>query len=183
MDDRWFEVRFPAEAEICSFSTVSRPALGPTHIPIQWATRALFKLVKRPRREGYHTAPPSAEVINVWSYTSTPPYISYILSSSSIFLSFFTPPLYTRKHTHTRARIYLPLFILSLCCFSFLHFSILFLSIHIAFYASPFLPPFSSAIFYLGVPFYKQICRELSWCSEWLWAWRTGNWDSIPREG
>jgi len=33
-------------------ATASRPALGPTQPPIEWAPGALFPLVKRPGREG-----------------------------------------------------------------------------------------------------------------------------------
>jgi hypothetical protein len=57
------------------FTTVSRTALGPTQPPIQWVPGALFMGVKRPRREAHHSCPPSAEVKNAWSYTSTPQYV------------------------------------------------------------------------------------------------------------
>jgi len=58
-------VRLPAGAimGILLFATVSRPALGPTHSPIQWVPTCLSLGVKRPGRE--------AEVKNAWSYTST----------------------------------------------------------------------------------------------------------------
>jgi hypothetical protein len=55
------------------FTTVSRPALGPTQPPIQWVQGALSLGVKRPVREADHSPPSSAEVKNAWSYTSTPP--------------------------------------------------------------------------------------------------------------
>jgi hypothetical protein len=48
-------------------------ALGPTQPPIQWVPGALSLGVKRPGREADHSLPSSAEVKNVWSYTSTPP--------------------------------------------------------------------------------------------------------------
>jgi len=54
------------------FATASRPALWPTQPPIQQVPRALALTVKRPRREADHSLPSSAEVKNVWSYTSTP---------------------------------------------------------------------------------------------------------------
>jgi hypothetical protein len=53
---------------------VSRPALVPTHPPIQWVPGALSLGVKRPKREADHSPPSSAEVKNAWSYTSTPPF-------------------------------------------------------------------------------------------------------------
>jgi len=49
-------------------ATASRPALGPTQPPIQWILG-----VKRPESEAGHSPPSSAEVMNAWSYTSTPP--------------------------------------------------------------------------------------------------------------
>jgi hypothetical protein len=55
------------------FTTVSRPALGPTQPPIQWVLRALSLWVKWPGREADHSSPSNAEVKNAWRYTSTPP--------------------------------------------------------------------------------------------------------------
>jgi hypothetical protein len=57
------------------FTTVSRPALGPTQSPIQWVPGALSLGVKRPGREADHSPPSSAEVNNARSYTSTPQYV------------------------------------------------------------------------------------------------------------
>jgi hypothetical protein len=54
------------------FTTASRPALGPTQPPIQWAPGGLTPAVKRPGREVDQSPPSSAEVKNSWSYTSTP---------------------------------------------------------------------------------------------------------------
>jgi len=51
---------------------MSRPALGPTQHPIQWIPGTLSLGLKRPAREADHSHPASAEVNNVWSYTSTP---------------------------------------------------------------------------------------------------------------
>jgi hypothetical protein len=64
----WSGVRVPEGAG--NFSTVSRPALGPTQPPIQWVLGTLSLEVKRPGREGDHSPPSSAEVKNAWSYTS-----------------------------------------------------------------------------------------------------------------
>jgi hypothetical protein len=55
------------------FTTASIPALGLTQPPTQWIPGALSLVVKRPGREANHSHPSSAEVKNVWSYTSTPP--------------------------------------------------------------------------------------------------------------
>jgi hypothetical protein len=54
------------------FITVSRTALGPTQLPIQWVPGALSLGVKRLGLETNHSSPCSAEVKNAWSYTSTP---------------------------------------------------------------------------------------------------------------
>jgi hypothetical protein len=55
------------------FTTVSRTALGPIQSPIQWVPGALYLGVKRPGREADHPPLSSAEVMNAWRYTSTPP--------------------------------------------------------------------------------------------------------------
>jgi hypothetical protein len=55
------------------FTTASRTTLGPTQLPIQWVPEDLSLGVKRLGREADHSPPSSAEVKNVWSYTSTPP--------------------------------------------------------------------------------------------------------------
>jgi hypothetical protein len=65
--------RVPSEVGNFLFSTVSRPALGPTQPPIQCVPGDLSLGVKRPRRETDHSPPSSAKVKSVWSYTSTPP--------------------------------------------------------------------------------------------------------------
>jgi hypothetical protein len=41
---------------------VSKPALGPTHSPMQWVRGALSLVVKRPGREADHSPPSSAKV-------------------------------------------------------------------------------------------------------------------------
>jgi hypothetical protein len=61
------------EHETLLFTTVSRPALGPTQPLIQWVPATLSLGVKRPGREADHSPQSSAEFKNVWSYTSIPP--------------------------------------------------------------------------------------------------------------
>jgi hypothetical protein len=53
-------------------SIVSRPTVGPTHPPIQWVQAVLSPGVKQLGHEADHSPPSSAEVKNVWGYTSTP---------------------------------------------------------------------------------------------------------------
>jgi len=47
---------------------MSRPVLGPTQPPVQWAPESFSG------GEADHSPPPSADV-NAWSCTSTPPYV------------------------------------------------------------------------------------------------------------
>jgi hypothetical protein len=54
------------------FTTVSRPALGPTQPPIQWVPGALSLGAKRPGREADHSSQFSAEFKNAWRDTSSP---------------------------------------------------------------------------------------------------------------
>jgi hypothetical protein len=56
-----------------SFPTASRPALGPTQLPVYWVPGSISLGTKRPKREVKHSPPSSAEDKNAWSYTSTPP--------------------------------------------------------------------------------------------------------------
>jgi hypothetical protein len=72
LDYRGFEPRHGLG--IFLFTTASKPALGPTHPPIQRVTGAVSLRVKRPGRESVHSSPSSAEVKNAWSHTSTPQY-------------------------------------------------------------------------------------------------------------
>ena len=58
--------------DIYLFTKISRPALKPNQRPVTWIPAVLSQL-KQPRRKSYHSPPPSAEVKNEWSYTSTPP--------------------------------------------------------------------------------------------------------------
>jgi hypothetical protein len=50
------------------FTTLSRPVLGPTQLPIQWVPGALTLGAKRPGRVADHSPPSSAEVKNAWSF-------------------------------------------------------------------------------------------------------------------
>jgi hypothetical protein len=71
LDDRRFESR--QRLGIFLFTTAFRPVLGRTQPPIQWEPEPLSMGIRRPGREADHSRPSSAEVKNVWSYTSTPP--------------------------------------------------------------------------------------------------------------
>jgi len=62
LDDREFESR--QGLGIFLFSTASRPALEPTHPPIQWVTGAVSLGLMRPRREADHSPPPSAIILS-----------------------------------------------------------------------------------------------------------------------
>jgi hypothetical protein len=74
LGDRGVGVRVPIGSRI--FSTLSRPVLGPTQPPIQWVPEALSPAAKRRGREADHSTLTSAEVKQMWIYTSTPPYAS-----------------------------------------------------------------------------------------------------------
>jgi hypothetical protein len=67
---QWYSAR--QGLGIFLFTTVPRPALGPTQPPIQWVPGALSLGVKRPEREADHSPPSSVEAKNAWSYTSIP---------------------------------------------------------------------------------------------------------------
>jgi hypothetical protein len=73
LDDRGFDSL--QGLGIFLFTAVSRTALGSTQPPIQWVLGTLSLGVKRLGREVDHSLPSSAEVKNVWSYTSTPQYV------------------------------------------------------------------------------------------------------------
>jgi len=53
------------------FAIASKLTLGSTQPPIQWDPGAYYLVVKRPVREAYQSPPFSAEIKNMWSYTST----------------------------------------------------------------------------------------------------------------
>jgi len=52
-----------------------RPTLALSQPPIQWVPGDLFSGVKQPGCKAGLSSLPSAKVKNVWSYTSSPPYI------------------------------------------------------------------------------------------------------------
>jgi hypothetical protein len=64
----------PSGGKIFHFSMLSRPPLGLTQHPIQWALETLSPEVKRQEHEADHSPPTSAEVKKTWVYTSTLPY-------------------------------------------------------------------------------------------------------------
>jgi hypothetical protein len=72
LDDRGVSVRIPVGPRI--FSTSSGPALRPTQPPIQWVLEVLSPRLKQAGRQGDHSPPASAEVKEMWIYTSTLPY-------------------------------------------------------------------------------------------------------------
>jgi hypothetical protein len=62
----------PGGTKINIFYFPHRPA------PTEWITTPLSpRGIRRPRREADHSLPPSVEVNNKWSYTSTPSFISW----------------------------------------------------------------------------------------------------------
>jgi len=69
------EVRFAEELKVIYLVTASTPILGPTQPPDTMSTGNSFPGVKRPERETHHSPPSGADVKNVWSYTSTSPYV------------------------------------------------------------------------------------------------------------
>ena len=58
--------------EVFLFSKTSRPAMGPTQLPIHWMSGALILRLKQHDLKVDHS-PPCAEVKNEWRYTFTPP--------------------------------------------------------------------------------------------------------------
>jgi hypothetical protein len=70
----WSVVRVPTGSGNFSLHHRVVPALGPTQYPIQWAPGTHFLVIMRAWREADHSPPPSAEIKNAWSYTSTPQY-------------------------------------------------------------------------------------------------------------
>jgi len=65
---------FPAWARIL-LVTASILALGISQPHTQWVPEALAPGIKRAEHEADHSPQPSVEVKNMWSYTSTPPYV------------------------------------------------------------------------------------------------------------
>jgi hypothetical protein len=59
--------------KIFLLSTLSSKVLGPSQPPLQWVPGNVYLGVKWLGREADRSPPTSAEVINMWIYTSTPP--------------------------------------------------------------------------------------------------------------
>jgi hypothetical protein len=57
-------------AEVCLFSSASKPALEPTQPPIRWVPEALSSGVKQLGRDSNYPSPSSAEVKKDWSYNA-----------------------------------------------------------------------------------------------------------------
>jgi len=74
LDDRLF--RFRQRQKFVSI--VSKPALGPIQPLNQWISGSFSLEAKWPGREDDHSPPPTGEVKNAWSYTSTPHKSSYL---------------------------------------------------------------------------------------------------------
>jgi hypothetical protein len=66
-------VRFPVGAGNFSLYHRVQNGFGARPASHPMGTRGSFPGVKRPGREADHSPPSSAEVKNIWSYTSTPP--------------------------------------------------------------------------------------------------------------
>jgi hypothetical protein len=64
-------VHFPAGAGIFLISLLSRLAVRPTILPIQWVPDVVFTGVKRPGREVDNASPTSVDM-DEWSYTHIP---------------------------------------------------------------------------------------------------------------
>jgi hypothetical protein len=81
LDDRGVGVRVPVESRI--FSSSRRPDRLGVHPSYPVGTGGSFPGVKRPGREADHSPPASAEVKEMWIYTSIPPYafMTYCLIS------------------------------------------------------------------------------------------------------
>jgi hypothetical protein len=73
----------PGRGKIFLFFTMSRPALRPTHPPIQWVPGALSPGAKRPGRKADHSPPSSAEVKNGGAIPSFPYMSSCLYSEGS----------------------------------------------------------------------------------------------------
>jgi hypothetical protein len=75
LEDRGSKVRFPAGAGNFSLHHRVQTGCWAHQHRIKWVPGALFPRVKQPGPEADHSPPPSAEVKNAWSYTSTHQYV------------------------------------------------------------------------------------------------------------
>jgi hypothetical protein len=83
----------PGRVEIFVIS-VSRPALGLIQTAAQWVLVALSPAVKQQVLEADHSPLSSVEVVNVWSFTSTPAFV-FMSSWLSAYFSLGTAVFYT----------------------------------------------------------------------------------------
>jgi hypothetical protein len=68
-------VRFLAGIGIFFFRQCVQTGFGDHPASYQMGTRVIFSAVKRAERGADHSPPSSTEVMNAWSYTSTPLYV------------------------------------------------------------------------------------------------------------
>jgi hypothetical protein len=71
MDNRVIGVRFLVGARDLSILHSVHTGYGPLPATCQMGTRAVYPGLKRPAREGDHSPPSSAQVMNAWNHTST----------------------------------------------------------------------------------------------------------------
>jgi hypothetical protein len=88
----------PDGGRIIHLFTSYRPVLGHIQPPIQWVQGAFSLEVKRPRRDGDHWPPATAEVKNTWIYTSTLPYLMAQWLSVDTVLPYLTLRTHSRCH-------------------------------------------------------------------------------------
>jgi hypothetical protein len=70
LNNSGMRVRFPVGTRDFPSSKNVQTDSGSHPVPIKWVPEASFAGVKGPDREGDHSLPSSAEVKNVWSYSS-----------------------------------------------------------------------------------------------------------------
>ena len=61
-----------AEAGDCSLPKVSRPALGPTQLPLEQVPGGFAPVLKQLGNQVGHSSPPTPKIKNEWSCTSFP---------------------------------------------------------------------------------------------------------------
>jgi len=76
-------VSFVTGAGILLFATAPRPPMGPTQPPTRWVPGTISLGIKRSGHETDHSPTFSAEVKNVWDYTSILPCLYGMVLSSA----------------------------------------------------------------------------------------------------